>query len=241
MSIKGLNGVSTLSARAPQTEESEYLPGESYCASRRAGLQTAVRARAALLAHPRAASFKLPRPYVILAPLFQPTHRPHGLQTAAFDRMKLHKLALAAFVALPLAAACNSTQTAENSNSNARPAAAAATATPRPAATPDELAAAAADYSQSCIKCHKADGTGGTVELDEGETIKVPSLREHGLKDSDAHLAKQIAEGGDEMPPFKKRLDQQRIDNLVRYIRREFHGRSAGPAPAAATPAQPSH
>jgi mono/diheme cytochrome c family protein len=155
--------------------------------------------------------------------------------------MKLHKIALAAFAALPFAAACNSTQTAQNSNANARPTAAATTPTPAPAATPDELAAAAADYSQFCIKCHKADGTGGNVELDEGEKIKVPSLREHGLKDSDAELAKQIAEGGDEMPAFKKRLDQPRIDNLVRYIRREFHGRTTGPATGAATPAQPSH
>lgn len=158
--------------------------------------------------------------------------------------MKLHKIALAAFAALPFAAACNSTQTAQNSNTNARPAATAPanTSTPAPAATPDELASAAADYSQFCIKCHKADGTGGTVELDEGETMKVLNLREHGLKDPDAHLAKQIAEGGDEMPAFKKKLDQQRIDNLVRYIRREFHGRTTtSPAPAAATPAQPSH
>jgi mono/diheme cytochrome c family protein len=157
--------------------------------------------------------------------------------------MKLHQIALAAFAALPFAAACDSTQTAQNSNAGARPTATAAatTSTPAPAATPDELAAAAADYSQFCIKCHKADGTGGTVELDAGETIKVPSLREHGLKDPDAHLAKQIAEGGDDMPPFKKRLDQPRIDNLVRYVRREFHGRTAGPAASAATPAQPSH
>jgi mono/diheme cytochrome c family protein len=159
--------------------------------------------------------------------------------------MKLHKIALALFAALPFAAACNSTQTAPNTNANARPSANASnTPTPAPAATPDELAAAGADYSQFCIKCHKADGTGGTVELDEGEKLKVPSLREHGLKDPDAHLAKQIAEGGDEMPAFKKRLDQQRIDNLVRYVRREFHGRTttASPAPAAAaTPAQPSH
>jgi mono/diheme cytochrome c family protein len=69
----------------------------------------------------------------------------------------------------------------------------------------------------------------------------VPSLREHGLKDSDAHLAKQISEGGDEMPAFGKRLDKQRIDNLVRYIRREFHGRTATPAAGAAAPARPSH
>lgn len=157
--------------------------------------------------------------------------------------MKLHKIALAAFAALPFAAACNSTPTAQNSNTGARPAATAAATTPTPAAaaTPDELASAAADYSQFCIKCHKADGTGGTVELDEGEKMKVPSLREHGLKDPDVHLAKQIAEGGDEMPPFKKKLDQQRIDNLVRYIRREFHGRTTTAATATATPAQPSH
>ena len=157
--------------------------------------------------------------------------------------MKLHKIALAAFAALFFAAACNSTQTAQNSNTGARPAATAATnaATPAPTATPDELASAAADYSQFCIKCHKADGTGGTVELDEGDKIKVPSLRDHGLKDPDSHLAKQIAEGGDDMPPFKKRLDQPRIDNLVRYVRREFHGRATNATTGAATPAQPSH
>ena len=156
--------------------------------------------------------------------------------------MKLHKIALAAFAALPFAAACNSTQTAQNSNAGARPAATAAATTPTPAAaaTPDELASAAADFSQFCVKCHKADGTGGTVELDEGDKIEVESLREHGLKDSDAHLAKQIREGGDDMPPFGKRLDEQRINNLVRYVRREFHGRTTAAAPAA-SPATPAH
>lgn len=157
--------------------------------------------------------------------------------------MKIHQIALVTFALLPFAAACNSTQTAQNTNTGARPSATAAATTPAPApaATPDELAAAAADYSQFCIKCHKADGTGGTVELDEGEKMKVPSLREHGLKDPDAHLAKQIAEGGDEMPAFKKRLDQTRIDNLVRYIRREFHGRTTTAPAGTPTPAQPSH
>jgi mono/diheme cytochrome c family protein len=160
--------------------------------------------------------------------------------------MKLQLTALALFAALPFAAACNSTQTAPNANSGARPAAnaAATTPTPAPAATPDELASAAADYSQFCIKCHKADGTGGSVELDDGEKINVESLREHGLKDSDAHLAKQIREGGDEMPAFKGRLDEQRINNLVRYVRREFHGRTTttgSPAPAAATTPKAAH
>ena len=152
--------------------------------------------------------------------------------------MRLLKISFAALALLP-AAACDSTQTARNANTKARPAASAPAATPAPTATPDELASAAADYSQFCIKCHKADGTGGTVELDEGEKIKVLSLREHGLKDSDNHLARQIREGGDEMPPFKTRLDDARINNLVRYIRREFHGRAPG-APAANT-ARPAH
>lgn len=154
--------------------------------------------------------------------------------------MRLFKLHCAALALLSFAAACNSTQTAQNTNSNARPAANTPAATPAPAATPDELAGAAADYSQFCIKCHKADGTGGTVELDEGDKIKVLNLREHGKKDPDEHLARQIREGGDDMPPFKKRLDDQRINNLVRYIRREFHGQAPGAAPAG-SPAQPAH
>jgi mono/diheme cytochrome c family protein len=153
--------------------------------------------------------------------------------------MRLLKISLVLLAAVAFYAACNGTQTATNTNTNARPAAS-ATSSPAPAATPDELASAAADYSQFCIKCHKADGSGGVVELDKGEKMKVPNLREHGKKDPDEHLARQIREGGDEMPPFKKRLDDQRINNLVRYIRREFHGQTATGA-AAATPAQPAH
>ena len=156
--------------------------------------------------------------------------------------MRLLKISLVAVAAVGLHAACNNTQTATNTNTNARPAAASPTATPAPAATPDELAAAAADYAKSCANCHKADGSGGLVELEEGEKMKVPNLREHGRKDPDEHLARQIREGGDEMPPFKKKLDDQRINNLVRYIRREFHGQATPPAGASpATPAQPAH
>jgi dTDP-glucose 4,6-dehydratase len=51
-------------------------------------------------------------------------------------------------------------------------------------------------------------------------------------------FARQIANGGDGMPAFKNRLDQQRIDALVRFIRHEFQGKTDGntnqppPAPA---------
>ena len=154
--------------------------------------------------------------------------------------MRLFKLSLVLLAAAAFCAACNNTQTATNTNAGARPAAPTPAASPRPAATPYALASAAADYSQFCIKCHKADGSGGTVELDEGEKMKVPDLREHGRKDPDEHLARQIREGGDDMPPFKTRLDDQRINNLVRFIRREFHGQTAAPAGASA-PARPAH
>jgi mono/diheme cytochrome c family protein len=160
--------------------------------------------------------------------------------------MKIFKLCLAATAFAAFAAACASNQPAPNANANARPSTpAAANTAATPAATPDELAAAAGDYSKFCINCHKADGTGGKVELEEGAKMDVPSLREHGLKDSDAALAKQIREGGDEMPAFKKKLDDPRIANLVRYIRREFHGRTAAAAtttgPASVPPPQPAH
>jgi hypothetical protein len=42
------------------------------------------------------------------------------------------------------------------------------------------------------------------------------------------------------MPAFRNRLDEQRINALVRYIRREFHGQTATGG-GATTPPAPSH
>jgi cytochrome c551 len=105
---------------------------------------------------------------------------------------------------------------------------------PAPAGTgaADEFATVRAEYSQFCIGCHKADGTGGPFKREDGGTLKVPSLREEGLKDTDEELAAQIRDGGGGMPPFKSRLDDRRINDLVRFIRKEFHGRDPGAAPA---------
>ena len=162
--------------------------------------------------------------------------------------MRVFKLTLAALALLTYAAACNSGG-ADNhhaANTNAQPTAT-APASATPAATPDELAQAADDYKNACIKCHKADGSGGSFDND-GKEVKVPDLRTHGLKDPDKELAEQISEGGDDMPPFKKKLDPTRINNLVRYIRREFHHQTPS-APAVNTNsavntntnAQPAH
>jgi mono/diheme cytochrome c family protein len=159
--------------------------------------------------------------------------------------MRVFKLTLAAFALLYFVVACNSGGTmnhqATNANANVAAANANAAATPAPSATPDELAQAADDYKNACIKCHKADGAGGSFEND-GKTVKAPDLRTHGLKDPDKELAEQIAEGGDNMPPFKTKLDSTRINNLVRYIRREFHHQTPGaPAGNSNAPAHPAH
>ncbi len=158
--------------------------------------------------------------------------------------MRVFKLTLASFALLYFAVACSSggtdNQPTANTNANRATANTAASATPAPSATPDELAAAATDYKNACIKCHKADGSGGSFD-NEGKEVKVPDLRTHGLKDPDKELVEQIAEGGDNMPPFKKKLDAQQINNLVRYIRREFHHQTPSATGTAATTPQPAH
>lgn len=108
---------------------------------------------------------------------------------------------------------------------------------PAPASTPDELASARATYAQFCIRCHKPDGSGGIFELEDGTKLKVPSLSAgRALKDSDKEFAEQITNGGDGMPAFKNKLEPERIDALVRFIRQEFQGQATGgsssPAPS---------
>jgi mono/diheme cytochrome c family protein len=159
--------------------------------------------------------------------------------------MRVFKLTLASVALLCFAAsACNSGGADNHHAANANATAnmnATAPASATPAATPDELAQAAADYKNACIKCHKADGSGGPFD-NNGKEVKVPDLRTHGLKDPDKELAEQIAEGGDNMPAFGKKLDAARINNLVRYIRRDFHHQTpAAPASNTNAPAQPAH
>ncbi|HZI20520.1 MAG TPA: cytochrome c [Pyrinomonadaceae bacterium] len=147
--------------------------------------------------------------------------------------MKTLKLFFATASAALLLAACGDGQTTNQAAVNAGPAPA-ATAQPTPAATPtpDELTQARSDYGNYCIRCHKENGNGGKFELDEGGAINVPSLRKHGLKDSDEKLAGYIRDGHDDMPSFKDRLSNERINGLVKFIRVEFHGRTAGGATA---------
>ena len=140
--------------------------------------------------------------------------------------MKLFKLAAFICVAALCAAGCNApTDTNQAATTNAQPAPSVAA----PAATPvDQLAEARRLYAQTCTRCHGEQGGGGKFDLD-GETLKAPSLiAGHALKHDDAKLAQQIADGGEGMPAFKKRLSPEQIAGLVRFIRQELQ--TAAPA-----------
>ena len=100
-----------------------------------------------------------------------------------------------------------------------------AAASPQTNAATDEFAATRATFNENCAKCHGEKGSGGRVQV-EGREIKVPNLTgEHARKPTDDRLAAKISEGDDEMPAFKDKLTAQQIQDLVRFIRKEFQER----------------
>jgi mono/diheme cytochrome c family protein len=95
-------------------------------------------------------------------------------------------------------------------------------ATPQTSLGTDEFAATRLIFKDNCVKCHGENGAGGRVQV-EGREIKVPNLTgEHAKKPTDERLATKISDGDDEMPAFKDKLTPEQIQDLVRFIRKEF-------------------
>jgi cytochrome c6 len=91
------------------------------------------------------------------------------------------------------------------------------------------LAAARVTFADSCALCHKENGEGGLVKI-EDKHLKVPALTKgHALGHTDAELAKQIANGGEGMPAFKDKLKPEQINDLVSFIRKQFQAGAAAP------------
>jgi mono/diheme cytochrome c family protein len=131
--------------------------------------------------------------------------------------MKLIALSLACVAFALVAVAC--TQTAAPTNSPA-PAGAASPSKPT-----DELAAARVTYQTNCESCHGPNGDGGPVKVD-GKEIKVPSLRSERIaKRTDERIIKVINEGDGPMPPFKDKIKPEEIAQLLKFVRKEFHGK----------------
>ena len=129
--------------------------------------------------------------------------------------MKLIALAIAL-----VAAACTETATPTNSPTATTSPAAPAASTPA-----DPLAAARTNYAKHCEACHGPEGVGGLVKV-EDKQIKVASLKAPGVvRHTDEQLAKAITNGEEEMPAFKDKMTQAEIQDLVRFVRKEFQGK----------------
>ena len=85
--------------------------------------------------------------------------------------------------------------------------------------------AAAADdagpqaYKSNCVVCHGADGTGTPT----GKSLKAPDLHSDAVqKMTNQQIEDQIANGKNNMPPFKSTLSKAQITALATYVRSEF-------------------
>jgi len=76
-------------------------------------------------------------------------------------------------------------------------------------------------FRQDCAICHGPEGHGKT--LDDG--TQVPSLREGEFKMTNENLIhKQIAEGGNGMPPFRGQLTNREINLMTEFVYKDLRG-----------------
>jgi cytochrome c6 len=73
-----------------------------------------------------------------------------------------------------------------------------------------------AAFKENCALCHGENGGGS----DMGKALKVKDLRTKEVQDETSEaLAKIVRDGKNNMPPFKSRLSDAQIDELIGYIR----------------------
>lgn len=72
-------------------------------------------------------------------------------------------------------------------------------------------------YKAKCAMCHATDGSGNSPT---GKAMKVPDLRSADVqKKTDAQLIEVTANGMGKMPPYKGKLTDDQIKQVVAYIR----------------------
>lgn len=76
-------------------------------------------------------------------------------------------------------------------------------------------------FQQNCAVCHGMKGEGKQI----GEKT-APDLRSEKIRnDSDEKLFQQISNGGGGMPAFKYQIDEEKIREMVRFIREEIQSK----------------
>jgi mono/diheme cytochrome c family protein len=142
--------------------------------------------------------------------------------------MKFLKIGLVLSAFSVFVFACGQNAPTANTTVSTANQAAPTNAAPTVAATPaDEFASVREIYKESCVGCHKGDGSGGEKILDNGDKIRVPSYKSPGaMNASDDKLYDYIANGEEgEMPAFKGKLTEEQMRTLVKFIRKEFQGK----------------
>lgn len=76
-------------------------------------------------------------------------------------------------------------------------------------------------YKEYCAKCHGDDGKGDTPK---GRQLMAQDFTDPDWQAdrSDAELIKVVSEGGEDMPPFGRKLSKEQIDTLVKKDVRGF-------------------
>ncbi len=79
-------------------------------------------------------------------------------------------------------------------------------------------------FKEFCAKCHGEDGTANTPK---GKQLMAQDFTdpEWQAEKSDADLIKQVTKGGEDMPPFGKKLAKEQIESLVKNDVRGFAGK----------------
>ena len=137
-----------------------------------------------------------------------------------------------AFLAFAITA-CGEANKPANSVANRPPNSNVVVATPLPSATVDELASGRKVYEMNCANCHKADGTGGPVEI-EGKKINPDNLTSDKIKGfTDEKIIGYIMNGIEDegMPAFKGRLSEGEMRDVVKYVRTEIQKMPASASP----------
>ena len=99
--------------------------------------------------------------------------------------------------------------------------------TPLPTVTVNELASGAKVFETNCMVCHRVDGTGGKVTV-EDKTLDVEDLTSNKIKSfTDEKIIGYVMNGvpDEGMPAFKDKLSEGEMRDVVLYIRKEFHGK----------------
>jgi mono/diheme cytochrome c family protein len=76
-------------------------------------------------------------------------------------------------------------------------------------------------FKEYCAKCHGEDGTANTPK---GRQLMAQDFTdpEWQAEETDAKLIKQVTNGGEDMPPFGKKLSKEQIESLVKNDVRGF-------------------